>query len=55
MAQNIFASVAIVILIHLQLRIDVEIRKPYEDPGMNVKVKLIINLGPNMSPKKVKL
>ena len=49
MAQNIFASVAIVILIHLQLRIDVEIRIPYEDPGINVKVKLIVNMEWNMS------
>ena len=49
MVQHIFASVKIVILIHLQLRIDVEIRIPYEDPGINVKVNLIVNSGRNMS------
>ena len=38
MVQHIFASVKIVILIHLQLRIDVEIRIPYEGPRMNIKV-----------------
>ena len=51
MAQNIFASVTIVILIHLQLRIDVEIRIPYEGPRMNIKVKLILNSGRFMSSK----